>query len=125
LSSFPNIPSDEFPVLTDILVAGQIPIAMHTASGAGRSVEEKAPTPVAWEALEADVYEKVLKSLQGRIEGVIDQRLRDTVAKLLDQALSGLSTELKLSVRDTLRDVVQRAVAQEISRIRASKGSER
>jgi 3-oxoacyl-ACP reductase-like protein len=148
LSPIQNLPPEELPVLTDILVPGQIPSGMRTTPGAGGSHPERpaaAPAPVAaplaaapasaahaagsketipnaaLATLETQVTERVLRSLQTRIDTVIDQRLRATVGSLLEQALSGLGEELKLSVRETLKDAVQRAVAQEISRIRASR----
>ncbi len=142
MSPTTNNAADELPVLTDILVPGQLPTGvtapapplptpalapmgmtsgMRTAPGPGGSAVERALPGSPWAAVENEVYERVLKNLQGRIESTIDQRLRETVAQGLEKSLAGLHADLKVSVREALRDVVQRAVAQEISRIRAQK----
>lgn len=121
MSSIPGgRPPDELPVLTDVIVPGHIPIPLNASGNAGGSTDPTRATGQ-WDAVEAQVTEAVLKGLQGRIEGMIDQRLGDTVGLLLQEALGGLSAELKLRLRETLRDVVQRAVAQEISRLRSEK----
>ena len=119
---------DDIPVLTDILSPGRriaAAVVAALASPAATSVSAVAPvTRVSesdWEHLERDVRETVLKGLQARIDVVLEQRLRETLSILLEQVLAGMTSELKASLRDTMRDVVGRAVAQEISRLRAAR----
>jgi hypothetical protein len=105
---------DDVPVLTEILIPGQVPVAPS-------SVSLTASTEAAWATLERDVREAVLKGLQGRLDLVLEQRVNDAVHSAVDRAMTELASEVKSSVRDTVRDIVGRAVAQEISRLRATR----
>ncbi|WP_338844691.1 hypothetical protein V8J88_13685 [Massilia sp. W12] len=73
------------------------------------------------EQLEHRLAEKVLKQLQGRIEFVLEQRVRDSLADVLQLALIGLTNELRQGLQQTLEEVIARAVTQEISRLKALK----
>ena len=105
---------DDLPVLTEILIPGQVPTP---AGGAALT----AGTEAAWEALERDVRESVLRGLQGRLDLVLEQRVNDAVHNAVDRALTDLAIDIKASVRDSLRDIVARAVTLEISRLRATR----
>jgi hypothetical protein len=67
------------------------------------------------ELLEQHIRENVLRGLHGRIDQVLESRIRDKLAGLLEQVLNGMTAELKTSLKETMRDVVARAVAQELS----------
>jgi hypothetical protein len=109
-------PEDEFPILTDILVAGQIPLPEpERISGANtRSTED-------WETLERDMREAVLRGLHTRIDAVLDQRVREAINSIQEPILAELGNALKNGLNDTVRDIVHRAVAQEISRLRSTR----
>ncbi len=74
-----------------------------------------------WEQLEQRLAERVLKQLQGRVEFVLEQRVRDTLADVLQLALVGLTGEIKRGLQQTLEEVIARAVQQEISRLKSLK----
>jgi hypothetical protein len=109
-----STPRDELPVLTEILIPGQVPQA---AGGPALTAE----TDAAWEALERDVREGVLRGLQGRLDLILEQRINDAVHNAVDRALADLSNDIKSSIRDSMREIVTRAVTLEISRLRATK----
>ncbi len=106
---------DDLPLLTEILVAGQVPLPQGSTSTLAASEQD------VWDTLERDVRETVLKNLQARLDLVLEQRINDAVHLAVDRALTDLALEIKASVRETLRDVVARAVSQEISRLRATR----
>ena len=71
-----------------------------------------------WSVMERRVTERVLQQLQGRIDFVLEQRLRDGIADAVDKAMTNFSADIRNSLGDTLSDVVTRAVSQEIAHIR-------
>ena len=72
-----------------------------------------AETDLAMAALERRLCERVVQQLQGRIDGVLEQRLRDS----MEHALAGLSDALRTSVQQSIKDIVARAVAQELTHL--------
>jgi hypothetical protein len=68
--------------------------------------------------MERRVTERILQQLQGRIDFVLEQRLRDGIADAVDKAMTSFSADIRNSLGDTLNDVVTRAVSQEIAHIR-------
>jgi hypothetical protein len=71
-----------------------------------------------WSVMERRVTERVLQQLQGRIDFVLEQRLRDGIAEAVDKAMTNFSADIRSSLGDTLGEVVARAVSQEIAHIR-------
>jgi len=71
-----------------------------------------------WSVMERRVTERILQQLQGRIDFVLEQRLRDGIADAVDKAMTIFSADIRNSLGDTLSDVVTRAVSQEIAHIR-------
>ena len=74
-----------------------------------------------WSVMERRVTERILQQLQGRIDFVLEQRLRDGIAEAVDKAMTSFSADIRNSLGDTLNDVVTRAVSQEIAHIRMLK----
>jgi hypothetical protein len=71
-----------------------------------------------WEALELRLCERIVHQLQGRVDFVLDQRVRDSMAEVLQQALSGLTGELRSGLEQTIGQIVSRAVAQELAHLK-------
>ncbi|MES2125815.1 MAG: hypothetical protein V4463_00965 [Pseudomonadota bacterium] len=74
-----------------------------------------------WEVLERRLSERILQQLQGRVDFVLEQRLRDSMADVLQHALAGLTAEIRTGLQETIEKIVARAVAQEITHLQASK----
>jgi hypothetical protein len=74
-----------------------------------------------WATLERRVTERVLQQLQGRVDFVLEQRLRDSMAEVLQHALSGLTAEIREGLQQTIQQVVVRAVAQELAHLQTLK----
>lgn len=71
-----------------------------------------------WSVMERRVTERILQQLQGRIDFVLEQRLRDGIADAVDKAMTNFSADIRNSLGEMLSDVVTRAVSQEIAHIR-------
>lgn len=74
-----------------------------------------------WEALERRLSERILQQLQGRVDFVLEQRLRDSMADVLQHALAGLTDEIRTGLQQTIEKIVARAVAQELTHLQALK----
>lgn len=98
------------PVLTEVLDTA--PEAPQEAPQASAAAEPE------WEALERRLTENVLRALSDRIDFVLEQRIRDGLAEALDGALRGLTGELRTGLHRTLDEVVARAVAQEVAKLK-------
>lgn len=80
------------------------------------------PRPAPVEALpevsEAQLTHKVLTDVQRQIDSMLDFRLRESMQPLLAQFTETLMQDLRDELSRTMRDVVTRAVAQEVAKLR-------
>jgi hypothetical protein len=74
-----------------------------------------------WELLERRIGERILQQLQGRVDFVLEQRLRDSMAEVLQHALAGLTEEIREGLQQTIEKIVMRAVAQELAHLQTLK----
>ena len=74
-----------------------------------------------WERMEADISERISRQVLGRVDFVLEQRVRDSLADVLQVAVEGLAREIKRGLHQTIEEVIARAVAQEISRLQNEK----
>ena len=106
------------PVLTEVFQdqpAGPTPLTPVDAE----TVESWAEPEMA--ALEQRLCERILQQLQGRVDVALEQRLRDGMEEALQHAMAGLTSEIRRSLQQTIEKIVVRAVAQELTHLRALK----
>jgi len=121
-----NQPFDaSIPVLTEIMNdEASAPAAVAPAPAAPAMEAQPAPDGVAdgivdWEALERRVSEQVLQQLSNRVDFVLEQRIKDSMAEVLDHALQALTAQIREGLHDTIGTIVTRAVQQEITHLQA------
>ena len=73
-----------------------------------------------WDQLERNISERVLRQVLGRIDFVLEHRVRDSLADALQLAVEGVSLEIKRGLHQTLEDVISRAVSQEITKLQST-----
>ena len=73
-----------------------------------------------WNTLERDISERVLRQVLGRIDFVLEHRIRDSLADALQLAVEAVSIEIKRGLHQTLEDVISRAVSQEITKLQST-----
>lgn len=78
-------------------------------------------SPEEMEQLQHKLSERILRQLQSRIDFVLEQRVRDSLADVLQLAMGGLTNDIKRGLQHTLEEVVGRAVSQEIARLQSGK----
>lgn len=74
-----------------------------------------------WNLLERRLAERILQQLQGRVDFVLEQRLRDSMEDVLKHAIAGLTEEIHDGLQQTIEQIVRRAVAQELVHLQALK----
>lgn len=115
------------PVLTEIVTD---PAA---AAEQATSAPAPAPEPVAeqlerraterwtgeeWSVLERRVTERVLQQLQGRVDFVLEQRVRDAMADAMQRTLETFTADLREGLHEALGEIVHQAVSQELEYLR-------
>jgi hypothetical protein len=74
--------------------------------------------PLARLPSEAELTEQVLVQVQRQLDLMIEYRMREALTPLLARATDNLVRDARNELASTLRDVVARAVAQELTRHR-------
>lgn len=101
-------------------VPGALPVLTEELEAAAAAF--RAPALAAEPALDARAIEdEVMAELTQRIDLMFEYRLREALAPTLARAADLLIREAREEVALTLRDVVSRAVAQQIARRRAGR----
>jgi hypothetical protein len=77
-----------------------------------------AEPPLARLPTEAELTEQVLAQVQRQLDLMIEYRMREALTPLLARATDSLVRDARNELASTLRDVVARAVAQELTRHR-------
>jgi hypothetical protein len=120
------------PVLTEVLpetlpeiapAAPQHPQrhAHFPAAAAHRAEDGHVLDEAQWAALERRLSERVLQQLQARVDFVLEQRIRDSMEEALNQAIKGLTSEIRHGLHEALGAIVSRAVSQELLHLQAQK----
>jgi hypothetical protein len=76
------------------------------------------PSPPMGPLGEDELVQRVLADLQHQIELMLEYRLREALTPILTRATDSIIRDARAELASTLRDVVARAVAQEMSRHR-------
>ena len=74
-----------------------------------------------WQQLEQTLRESVLKQVLSRVDFVLEHRVRDSLADVLQTAVETLAVEIRTGLHKTLEEVITRAVTQEISKAKINK----
>ena len=96
----PGLSGDRLPTLTEVVVEGR-------SAPAGLAADD-----------EARIVDAGLAGLQQRMDLMFEYRLREALSPVLERVAGQLVTEAREELARTLRDVVSRAVSQELLRRR-------
>jgi hypothetical protein len=113
----PSYPLPLRPAATYTLepASGETPLAEAAVTSPAPMDEDE------WLRMERRLRERILGQLLSRTDAMLEERIRSSVAGVLEQAVDSLAATLRASLHKTLEDVVSRAVAQEISRLQSTK----
>lgn len=118
------------PVLTEVVADtppahDDAPAQAAAPSGpAPATLEERAAATLSeddWDALELRLCERIVHQLQGRVDFVLQQRVRDSISDVLQTALAGLTNDIRAGLEQTIEQIVTRAVSQELAHLKTLK----
>jgi hypothetical protein len=123
------------PVLTEVLKAeplgdellpGELGTAAARATPAQQAVQLEADAVEGWSEAEWSMMEhrlsvRIMHQLQSRVDFVLEQRIKDSMAEVLSHALHDLTNEIRIGLHDTIEKIVARAVSQELTHLQAQK----
>jgi hypothetical protein len=119
------------PVLTEVLKAEPLadeavaaPPPVSAATSAAAQLEATAIdgwTEAEWAVMEHRLSVRIMHQLQSRVDFVLEQRIKDSMAEVLTHALHDLTNEIRIGLHDTIEKIVSRAVAQELTHLQAQK----
>ncbi|MCU6496846.1 hypothetical protein LPN04_03455 [Rugamonas sp. A1-17] len=125
------------PVLTEVLKAeplGDELLPGEAASGIRSTLSKRAEmaaqleadaidnwSDAEWAMMEHRLSERIMHQLQSRVDFVLEQRIKDSMAEVLTHALHGLTNEIRIGLHDTIEKIVARAVSQELTHLQAQK----
>ena len=128
MSEHEPVPPQHVPTLTEVVewpqpvqpVAGAAPVLLPMTSAASPSPSLSSSSGYLGETVpsEAQLVQRVLADLQRQTDLMLDYRLREVLTPLLARATDTLIREARGQLALTLRDMVARAVAQEMARHR-------
>ncbi|HWI09691.1 MAG TPA: hypothetical protein VNU48_00010 [Burkholderiaceae bacterium] len=123
MSAGPSVPPDRVPTLTEVVAWPEPapPTAEPGGDAPARALAEagSGAAPTASPSFnEEQLTQRVLIDLQRQMDLMLDYRLREVLTPLLARAADGIVREARSELASTLRDVVERAVAQELARHR-------
>ncbi len=102
------------PVLTEVIdLPGLQPPAPPAALVSPTPPPEPAALPT-----EAQLTQRVVQEVQRQVDGMLEFRLREAIGPVLARHTDAMVQDLRQELSRTLRDVVARAVAQELARQR-------
>lgn len=128
-----HTPDAGIPVLTEVIPVPALPISLISpippspaASEDPVMLQTEQPEPVAaaplsgvdkvrWEQLERDIRERVLAQVLRRVDTVLEQRVRDCLADVLQSSVDRLAEEIREGLRHSMKEAVARAVSLEIA----------
>jgi len=116
-----NQPFDaSIPVLTEIMNDEAPPPVVASAAAPAAEAKPALEEAMDWDALERRISEQVLHQLSSRVDFVLEQRIKDSMAEVLEHALHALTAEIREGLHDTIGKIVSRAVQQEITHLQAN-----
>lgn len=74
-----------------------------------------------WALMEQTVRENVLKQVLTRIDFVLEHRVSDSLADVLQNAVDHLAEDIRAGLKQSIEEVVTRAVSQELAKIKGSR----
>jgi hypothetical protein len=111
-----STPPERLPRLTEV-----VDVTKGEAAATAQSVAERLAASRAAHApqmTEDQLIQRVLADVQRQVDMVFETRLREAITPALARLTDALVREARAELASTLRDVVTRAVAQEMSRHR-------
>lgn len=112
------------PVLTEVVAepVAPTPAPALASEPNAEQLERRASerwTGEEWSVLERRVTERVLQQLQGRVDFVLEQRVRDAMADAMQRTLESFTADLRAGLHEALGEIVSQAVTKELEYLKS------
>lgn len=112
------------PVLTEVVAepVAPTPAPALASEPDAEQLERRASerwTGEEWSVLERRVTERVLQQLQGRVDFVLEQRVRDAMADAMQRTLESFTADLRAGLHEALGEIVSQAVTKELEYLKS------
>ncbi|MET0858650.1 MAG: hypothetical protein ABWY27_18035 [Telluria sp.] len=74
-----------------------------------------------WAELEQRISERILTQLHDQIDAMLDQRVRESLDKILQGAVAGITDELRNGLQQSIEKIVTGAVGDELAQLQTPK----
>jgi hypothetical protein len=112
------------PVLTEVIAKDELaPVAVQQLEEEAHEEDLDIIRQQAWERLELTIRENVLKQVLSRVDFVLEHRVRDSLADAMQIAVDKLAEDIRSGLQNSIKEVVTRAVTQEINKVKNTKVS--
>ena len=111
-----STPPERLPMLTEVVDVAKADAAGGVQTVAARLAAARAAQAPA--ASEDELVQRVLHDVQRQLDLMVETRMREALGPILARLTDALVRETRAELASTLRQVVSRAVAQELSRHR-------
>ncbi|MCD6025898.1 MAG: hypothetical protein K0R08_417 [Solimicrobium sp.] len=118
----PTSPLDSnIPVLTEIISGNSETKPISTVCEA--ISEEKAirSQESSLDELKKTLHENVLRQLLTRVDFVLEHRIKESLADVLQTAVDDLAKDIRKGLTNTMEEIIHRAINQEITKIQSVK----
>lgn len=121
MSAERTTPPQRVPILTEVVLLSQSDSVDIPVDGPADEPSAATQVPVVAAPpalLEQELVERIWTDVQRQVELMFEYRMRETLSPILSRATDAVLRETRQQLASTLRDVVAKAVAQELSRHR-------
>jgi len=113
---------NNIPILTEIISMDNGTQAISTAQDEVSQPQIMNLNPEqSLEQLEKTLHENVLRQLLTRVDFVLEHRIRDGLADVLQNAVDDLAKDIRQGLNNSLEELIHRTISQEISKIQSLK----
>ncbi|WP_105532992.1 hypothetical protein [Solimicrobium silvestre] len=129
MNSAPHLDNSSIPILTEVISLNDVQepftqeqtnLVQTVKAELSVQVQHNQSPEQDWEQLEKTLRENVLRQLLTRVDFVLEHRVRDGLADVLQTAVDGLAQEIRQGLSKSLEEVIHRTISQEISKIQSA-----
>lgn len=117
-----NSANSNIPTLTEIIsIENETEVITIEQKEVIQPVKASLNQGPSFEELEKMLQEKVLRQLLTRVDFVLEHKIRDGLAEVLQTATDDLAKEIRHGLSTSLQELIHRTISQEISKIQSLK----
>ncbi|MFZ6799778.1 hypothetical protein [Undibacterium sp. Di24W] len=117
----PKAMQTQNPITSAPLPVSQVKLVSAVKDDIPASLDNSEMSADVFQQMEQTVRENVLRQVLARVDFVLEHRVRDSLAEVLQSAVDQLADDIRAGLRQSLEEVITRAVAQELTKLKSHK----